>query len=48
MNNLNLPICPKCNDTKFVKQERSIKMFVILYKCEKCNISWSTIDYLVQ
>lgn len=41
--NLNLPICPKCNDTKYIKEVRVIPLkatFVGAYECTKCEIEW--------
>lgn len=43
MNNLDLPICPKCNDTKHVSVESCIPAICgidIGYKCESCNLTW--------
>jgi hypothetical protein len=42
MNNLALPICPKCNNTKHVKEVRCIKLIDgLAHECIKCNINWS-------
>lgn len=42
--NRNLPICPKCNDTKNVKDEGNVKIPAFgpnkAYKCSKCNVTW--------
>lgn len=48
LDNLNLPICPKCNDTKYVKQEKSTKMDQVCYKCESCLIDWDSINYEIK
>lgn len=41
-NNLNLPICPKCNGTAHVKEITCVKltMNAVTHKCERCKISW--------
>ena len=48
MNNLNLPICPKCNETKFVTRETCTKLlpFLITHKCNDCNITWNGRVYI--
>lgn len=40
--NLKLPICPKCNDTKHVRKLKTIKLTIDSerYECKKCNIQW--------
>ena len=45
-NNLNLPICPKCNETKHVEEERCIKLLrnLITFRCKECKISWTDIN----
>ena len=37
-----LPICPKCKDTKYVSEQKCIKMLpdLITYTCVKCRITW--------
>ena len=37
--NLKLPLCPKCGDTKFVKESPKL-IPVIIWHCSKCNIEW--------
>ena len=42
-NNLDLPICPKCNDTKHIKDEGTVPCIIgydVYYKCTKCKINW--------
>lgn len=40
--NLKLPICPKCHDTKHVRKLKTIKLIVgsERYECKKCSIEW--------
>jgi len=42
MQNLKLPICPKCHDTKHVRTLKTIKLTLSSerYECKKCNIQW--------
>jgi len=41
----NLPICPKCNETKFVRCEQTDKMNSVIYICEKCRVYWYGVYY---
>ena len=46
--NLDLPICPKCNDTKNVREESCIPCIAgidIGYSCETCQIVWYGLKY---
>lgn len=40
--NLKLPICPKCNNTKHVRKLKTIKLIVgsERYECKNCRIEW--------
>lgn len=40
--NLRLPICPKCNDTKYVARLTTVKTCVGApeHVCTKCEICW--------
>ncbi len=40
--NLRLPICPKCHETKFVQTLKTIHLSVYSerYKCTSCEIQW--------
>lgn len=39
--NSNLPICPKCNDTKFVSRPITIKLDSWGdYYCSNCDLLW--------
>ena len=42
MSNLNLPICPKCNETKYITEEQCVKMLInlVTFRCQECKISW--------
>lgn len=43
MNNLELPICPKCNDTKYVEKivGKLNKVFIEKkYRCVQCKLKW--------
>jgi hypothetical protein len=49
--NLKLPLCPKCGDTKFVEHDMtSTKTLSIQlaphYKCTQCRIEWSLDEIL--
>lgn len=39
---VNLPICPKCGNTKFVTKIRTTKLEILActWECETCRISW--------
>lgn len=39
MQNLNLPLCPKCGNTKFVI-DLSDSSLDPVYKCTQCKIEW--------
>ena len=42
--NLKLPLCPKCGDTKFVSDEghpADLRIQTFAYYCSICNISWN-------
>ena len=41
--NLVLPICPVCNDTKFVKEETDYNGLIhdCSHSCSKCNVKWN-------
>lgn len=42
MQNLCLPLCPKCGDTKFVNLYFEHNKLAQSYACSKCCIYWST------
>lgn len=44
LENLKLPLCPKCGDTKKVKDKNDYSQCIIHkpnYECLSCNISWT-------
>jgi hypothetical protein len=43
--NLKLPICPKCNDTKNVYElsTRRLDMSSTEWNCSECKIKWHTV-----
>lgn len=44
--NFELPICPKCNDTKYVKEVKVIKMICYkTYRCTVCDLEWNSRKY---
>jgi len=48
MENLKLPLCPKCGDTRFVMEDRGYRMSQKLqpnYYCNQCSVVWSSIPY---
>lgn len=42
MNNLALPLCPKCGDTKDVKYFLGHTKLAQPFACLKCKIYWAT------
>ncbi len=47
MDNRNLPICPKCNDTKHITKEPCVKLLpnLVTFRCSDCKISWDGYSY---
>lgn len=44
--NFELPICPKCNDTKYVEDVKTIKMiYAKTYRCTMCDLEWNSRKY---
>jgi hypothetical protein len=44
--NLKLPICPKCNDTKSVYELPAVRLipsYSTEYGCSECKIKWYTV-----
>ncbi len=39
--NLKLPICPKCRDTKNIEEGHQMTREYPYYSCPKCEIGWN-------
>jgi DNA-directed RNA polymerase subunit M/transcription elongation factor TFIIS len=48
--NLNLQICPKCSDTKYIVKKQPFKSLnnSIIYNCIRCNFSWYTYETIYE